>query len=89
VNKVQTNSRKDRQRHEEFCLDLVFVDDVGRVHQKDIVFYPESDHSAVMVKLKFSDKHKPYSKTMWSRDNTKFEQRQELADCMMVDWAEI
>ena len=42
-----------------------------------------------MVKLKFNDKHKPYSKTIWSRDYTKFEQRQALVDCMMVDWAEM
>jgi hypothetical protein len=40
-----------------------------------------------MVKLKFNDKHKPYSKTIWFRYYTKFEQRQALADCMMVDWA--
>ena len=26
---------------------------------------------------------------MWSRDYTKFEQRQALVDCMMVDWAEM
>jgi hypothetical protein len=83
----QTNSLKDGQRHEESCLDLVFVDDVGRVHEKDDVFCPESDHSAVMVKLKFNDKHKPYSQTICSRDYTKFEQMQALADCIMVYWA--
>jgi hypothetical protein len=30
----QTNSLVDGQRHEESCLGLVFVDDVGRVHKK-------------------------------------------------------
>ena len=85
----QTNSVTNGQKHEESCLDLVFIDDVGRVLEKDIIFCPESDHSAVMVKLKFNDKHKPYSKTIWSRDYTKFEQSKALADCMMVDWAEM
>ena len=85
----QTNSIKTGPKHEESCLDLVFIDDVRRVLEKDIIFCPESDHSAVMVKLKFNDQHKPYSKTIWSRDYTKFEQSNALADCMMVDWAEI
>ena len=48
-----------------------------------------SDHSAVMVKLKFNDQHKPYSKTVWSIDYTKFDQGYALADCMKVDWPEI
>jgi hypothetical protein len=56
----------------ESCLDLVFGDDFGRVHEKDVIFCPESDHLAVMVKIKFNDKHKPYSKTIWSRNYTKF-----------------
>jgi hypothetical protein len=68
---------------------LVFVDDAGRDHEKDVVFCTESDHSVLRVKLKFNDKHKTYSKTIWSRDCTKFEQRQALADCMIADWAEI
>ena len=42
-----------------------------------------------MVKLKFNDKQKPYSKIIWSRDYTKFDQSCALADCMMVDWAEL
>ena len=42
-----------------------------------------------MVKLKFNDQHKPYSKTIWFRDYTKFDQGNALADCMKVDWAEI
>jgi hypothetical protein len=74
----QTNSLKDGQRHKESCLDLVIVDGVGRVHEKYVVFCPESDHSTGMVKLKFNDKHQPY---------TKFEQRQALTD--RVDWAKI
>ena len=85
----QTNSIKDGPKHEESCLDLVFIDDVGRVLEKDVIFCPESDHSAIMVKLKFNDQHKPYSKTIWSRDYTKFEQSKALSDCMMVDWAEL
>ena len=42
-----------------------------------------------MVKLKFNDEHKPYSKTIWSRDYTKFVQGHALADYLKVDWAEI
>ena len=43
-------------RNEESCLDLLFIDDVGRVLEKDVVC-PESDHSAIMVKPKFNDQH--------------------------------
>ena len=57
--------------------------------KKEVVFCPESDYSAVMVKLKLNDKHKPYTKAIWSRDYTKFVQSNALADCMMVDWAEM
>ena len=34
----QTNSIKDGPKHEESCLDLVFIDDVGRVLEKDVIF---------------------------------------------------
>ena len=43
----------------------------------------------VNCSVKFNDQHKPYSKTIWSRDYTKFEQSKALSDCMMVDWAEL
>ena len=33
-----------------------------------------------MVKLKFTDQHKPFRETIWSRDYTKFEQFKALAD---------
>jgi hypothetical protein len=42
-----------------------------------------------MVKLQFNGSQKPYSNTQRSRDYTKFEQRQALANCRMVDWAEM
>ena len=80
---------KDGPKHEESCLDLIFIDGVSRLLEKEVIFCPESDHSAVMVKLKFNDQHKPYSKTIWFRDYTKFDQGNALADCMKVDWAEI
>jgi hypothetical protein len=33
----QTNSIKAGPRHEESCLDLVFIDDVRRVLEKEII----------------------------------------------------
>ena len=80
---------KDGPKHEESCLDPIFIDGVSRLLEKEVIFCPENDHSVVMVKLKFNDQHKPYSKTIWSKDCTKFDQGNALADCMKVDWAEI
>jgi hypothetical protein len=60
----QTYYLKAGQRYKESCLDLVFVDDVGRVQEKHVVFCNESDQSAVIIKLKFNDKHKLYCKTI-------------------------
>ena len=34
---TQRNSIKDGPKHEESCFDLVFIDDVGRVLEKDVI----------------------------------------------------
>ena len=75
--------------HQESCLDLVFTDDIQRILEKEVIFCPESDHSAVMVKLKFNDTNGKYSKIIWSRDYTQYNQSEALSECMSINWAEM
>ncbi len=71
--------------HQESCLDLVFIDDLQRILEKEVIFF----HSAVMVKLKFNDTNGKYSKSIWSRHYTQYNQSEALAECMSINWAEM
>jgi hypothetical protein len=67
----------------------VFTDDIQRILEKEVIFCTESAHSAVMVKLKFNDTNGKYSKTIWFRDYTQYNQSEALSECMSINWAEM